>query len=99
MPSSGAEVLPSRLVLDTSAYSHLRRGDRRVLDAVAEADLVYVPATAVGELEAGFRSGNRYAENRRALEELLQEPYVEVIDITADVARRYGGAFAALKKA
>lgn len=99
MTSSGGETLPPRLTLDTSAYSHLRRGRDEVIDAVGEAELVYVPATVIGELEAGFRLGGRYAENRRSLQELLDEPYVAVVGTTADVARRYGEVFAQLRRA
>lgn len=99
MPSSGTEVLPSRIALDTSAYSWLRRGDPTTLGAVSEADVVYIPATVIGELEAGFRVGRRYAENRRALEDLLQEPYVQISETTSDTARRYGEVFASLRRA
>ncbi len=49
MKSSGAEPI-ERLVLDTSAYSHLRHGLGVVLDAVAAADIVYLPVTFLGEL-------------------------------------------------
>jgi predicted nucleic acid-binding protein len=87
------------VALDTSAYSQLRRGRPEVIDAVSVAEVVYVPVIALGELEAGFRIGSRYADNRRALDEFLREPYVEIIDITPDVARRYGEVFAALKGA
>lgn len=99
MTSSGNEALPSRLVIDTSAYSHLRRGREDVVDAVARAELVYVPATVIGELEAGFRLGGRYAANRRSLHELLDEPFVRVVDTTAEIARRYGEIFMQLRRA
>jgi tRNA(fMet)-specific endonuclease VapC len=99
MPNSGAEVLPSRIVLDTSAYSQLRRGELRTLEAVSESEVVYIPATVLGELEAGFRLGRRYTENRRTLEDFVHEPYVEIIDTTSDVAFRYGEVFAALRRA
>lgn len=99
MTDSGAEVLPSRIVLDTSAYSHARRGTAPALDAIARAEVVFVPVTALGELEAGFRVGSRYRENRRALDEFLREPYIQVLDVTADVARLYGEVFASLKRA
>ena len=70
-----------------------------MLEAVTRAAVVFVPTTVLGELEAGFRVGSRYRENRRALEELLEEPYVEVVDVTSDVARRYGEVFADLRSA
>lgn len=99
MTDSGAEVLPSRLVLDTSAYSQARRGTSAALDAIARAEVVFVPVTVLGELEAGFRVGSRYRENRRALEEFLREPHIRLLDVTADVATVYGGIFASLKVA
>jgi hypothetical protein len=39
MPPSGAETAV-RLVLDTSAYSHFRAGHPRVLDFIAESEIV-----------------------------------------------------------
>ena len=56
-----------RLVLDTSAYSHLRAGHVQVLDHVADAAVVIIPVTVLGELEAGFELGHRTQENRRIL--------------------------------
>jgi len=99
MRVSGADVLPSRIVLDTSAYSHARRGTVAAIDAIARAELVLVPVIVLGELEAGFRIGRRYRENRRTLDEFLGEPYIQVLDVTADIARLYGEVFASLKRA
>ena len=98
MPSSGAERL-SRLVLDTSAYSHLRRGQADVLDALARAERVLVPTTVLGELEAAFEMGTRARDNRRSLEDFLDEPFVDILTVTAAVARQYGRVFAALRRA
>src|SRR5262245_23314588 len=88
-----------RLVLDTSAYSQLRAHNSDVLDRVAAAEVVYVPAIVLGELEAAFRLGRRVKENRVALEEFLAEPFTAVLPVTADVARRYGQLFAELRHA
>lgn len=100
MSRSGAEpVLPARIVLDTSTYSQARRGSDLALDAISRAEVVYVPTIVLGELEGGFRSGSRYRENRRALDEFLGEPFLRVLDVTADIARRYGEVFAALRRA
>ena len=97
MPASGAERV-SRLVLDTSAYSHFRRGHAGVLDALARTERVLVPVTVLGELEAAFELGGRPRENRRALEDFLAEPFVDRLDTTASVARHYGRVFSTLKR-
>lgn len=97
MMSSGAERV-GRLVLDTSAYSHFRRGHGGVLDALTHAERVLVPITVLGELEAAFELGARARENRRVLDDFLAEPFVGLLDITASVARHYGRVFSALKR-
>ena len=87
-----------RLVLDTSAYSHLRTGHVQVLDHVAGAAMVVVPVTVLGELAAGFELGSRTEENRRILAEFLEEPFTSVVDVTAATVRHYARIFAALRR-
>lgn len=99
MKRSGAEAWPRKLALDTSAYSHLRRGDERVIDAVASADRVFVPVTVLGELEAAFLGGRRRADNAARLHGFLRDPQTEVVPTTEDVASRYGRIFFALRSA
>lgn len=89
----------SRLVLDTSAYSHFRTGHHGVLDALARAEHVLVPVTVLGELEAAFELGTRARENRRALESYLEEAFVRVLPVTPAVARQYGRVFSSLRRA
>ena len=98
MKKSGVEPF-SRLVMDTSAFSHLRSGHREVLDYVAAAEIIFFPVTALGELEAGFQLGGRVRENRVALADFLAEPFVSVAPTSAEVALRYGEVFSQLKRA
>lgn len=93
------EVTASKLLLDTSAYAHLRGGDERVADAIAAARTVALSVITLGELEAGALIGKRTQENRTALADFLSAPFVTVLPATADVSRVYGRLFAALRKA
>ena len=88
-----------RLVLDTSAYSRFRAGHKGILDLLVRAGVTIVPATVLGELEAGFQLGNRATENRQTLNQFLEEPFVSVVDVTAVTARHYGRIFCALRLA
>ena len=88
-----------RLVLDTSAYSQFRAGHSRVLDLLARAAVVVVPTVVLGELEAGFVLGRRAEENRRVLVEFLDEPFVNIQNLTVVTARYYGRLFGALRRA
>ncbi len=98
MTHPGVEPV-SRLVLDTPAYSHMRAGHDVVLDMIAAAEIVLMPVTVLGELEAGFELGSRARENRVVLAEFLDEPFVSILPITPEVARRYGLIFANLRRA
>ena len=98
MIDSGGDVF-DRLVLDTSAYSHFRAGHPRVLELLARAATVVIPATVLGELDAAFQLGRRDRENRLTLAEFLGESFVTVWPTTATVARHYGRVFAELKRA
>lgn len=95
--SSGADPT-ERLVLATSGYSHLRRGHTEVLDWLAAATVVFVPVAVIGELEAAFRQGSHEMENRRALDEFLAEPFVEVLTLDRSVGRRFGALVAELRR-
>lgn len=98
MIRSGVEPA-ARLVLDTSAYSHFRAGDERVLDLIATAETVFLPTVVIGELEAGFILGRRERENKLLLAEFLAERFVSILPVTSEVARRYGRLFADLRRA
>lgn len=98
MKSSGSRLAP-RLVLDSSAYSHLRGDDERVIEHLAAAEVILVPAIVVGELEAAFAAGTRSRENLQRLDEFLAEVGVEVVPMDREVARRYGQVFASLRRA
>ena len=98
MTTSGSR-LASRVVVDSSAYTHLSGDDARVRAHLAAADVILVPVTVVGELEAGFAAGTRTRANLQKLEEFLAEEGVEVVPIDRDVARRYGQVFAQLRRA
>ena len=90
---------PTKLVLDTSAYSHLRASHAVTLERIATAQMIVVPVTVLGELEAGFELGHRADENRRNLAEFLDEPFVGVQDVTTVTVRHYARIFAALRRA
>lgn len=99
MASGSRPESASRLALDTSAYSRLRAGDQRVHDLVASAEVVLVPTTVLGELHGAFELGSRAKDNRVVLSDLLAEPFVRVVSVSAEVARQYGRVFAGLRRA
>lgn len=78
-----------RVLLDTSAYSALFRGDPDVRQVLENATAILVPAIVVGELYSGFRHGSRYQDNIAALQQFLRKPSVAVADVGVETAVRY----------
>jgi predicted nucleic acid-binding protein len=83
-----------RLVIDTSAYSHMRMGHTELSLLLASAGSLLIPVTVLGELEGAFELGTRAAANRLSLAEFLSEPFVSILPTSADVARHYGRIYA-----
>ena len=79
----------SRLLLDTSAYSAMRRGDRRLLEPIREAAEICLSAVVVGELVYGFVGGRLEAPNRGQLREFLESDRVRVVAVDEETAERY----------
>jgi tRNA(fMet)-specific endonuclease VapC len=69
------------LCLDTSAYSHFKRGAPAAVEAISHARRVAVPAVVLGELRAGFAAGKRAAVNERELSAFLDSGIVDVLDV------------------
>jgi len=77
------------ILLDTSGYSGLMRGDPEILALMARASRILIPAVVIGELRSGFLRGNRNDENTRQLQAFLAKPSVAIVDVTAQTAERY----------
>lgn len=86
-----------RILLDTNAYSALRRGDERIADSVRGAETVYFSMVVVAELLAGFRHGRRPAENRAKLAEFLADPAAEELPVTRETAEHFAAIWAELR--
>jgi predicted nucleic acid-binding protein len=87
-----------RILLDTSAYSHLMRGSKMVASVLDEADEVYLCAIVIGELLAGFKRGSREQENKTILKDFLSVSTVGVLDVDDSTAERYSLIIDYLKK-
>lgn len=79
----------SRILLDTSAYSAMRRGDKRLLPPIQEASEAVLTPVVIGELLSGFLGGGLEPRNRTLLREFVQSPRVVVLPLDGDTAERY----------
>lgn len=88
-----------KIVLDTNAYSHLMEGDKQVLEALNEADKIYLPVFVVAELLFGFKNGTREAWNRDTLRKFESKSIVERYFPTDETIEIFSDVFSSLKKA
>jgi predicted nucleic acid-binding protein len=88
-----------RYCLDTSAYSHFKRGDPQVVDLIDRADWLGIPVVVLGELTVGFRLGGRREANESELERFVANPAVEVLPVGEDTVGFYAEIVLDLKKA
>jgi tRNA(fMet)-specific endonuclease VapC len=89
----------SRILLDTSAYSGILRGDPRLARAMQEADEIAINAIVLGELKAGFRRGRHRERNEQELAEFLASPRARVFGLDEETADRYAVILDSLRSA
>ncbi len=89
----------SRICLDTSAYSHFRRGHAETVAAIDSAREILVPSIVLGELRFGFQIGNRAQENEHLLVQFLAQPWVTVANVDEDAAVEYADIATELRRA
>lgn len=87
-----------RYCLDTSAYSHFKRGDPAVVELIDRADWIGISSVVVGELWTGFLLGGRLERNRTELDAFLGDPVVEELVIDHAVSRIYAEIAVSLRR-
>ena len=88
-----------KIILDTNAYTKLLLGDEQILQALGNADSIFVPVIVLGELFTGFRGGTKEKNNRQILEQFLMKPQVEIVPIGKDTAEIFSEIKYALRRA
>ena len=86
-----------RILLDSNAYSHLKRGHHRVVEIVRDSEEILLPLVVIGELLYGFRCGSRTERNARELHAFLEAPRVSVAAMSLVTADRYARVASALR--
>lgn len=87
-----------KLVLDTNIYSDYAEGLPQTVDFMAtHGEHMYLPSVVLGELNFGFMKGSRKRFNERKLQQFISRLKVEIIDVDADVARKYAIIYLSLQ--
>ena len=87
-----------KLLLDTNAYTQMRRGSAGVATHVRGAGELLMSSVVLGEILYGFRHGSRTEANEQSLREFLDMPRVGVLTVTETTADRYARICTLLRK-
>ena len=83
-----------RLVLDTNTYCDYAEGLPDVVDIMAtHSQYLFIPSIVLGELHFGFMKGSRQQFNEKKLRQIISRLKIEIIDVNADVARKYADIY------
>jgi tRNA(fMet)-specific endonuclease VapC len=80
--------MSGRYLLDTNIIIALFANEASVLNNLAQAEEIFIPSIALGELHYGARKSGRSQENMERLEEFVVKSIV--IECNADTAYKYG---------
>jgi tRNA(fMet)-specific endonuclease VapC len=80
--------MSGRYLLDTNIIIALFASETLVIQSLAQADEVFIPSIALGELHYGARKSGRSQKNLERIEELVENS--AVIECDAKTARQYG---------
>jgi len=80
-----------KIVLDTNIYADYAEGAADVVEAMAHyGEFLFIPSIVIGELNYGFMKSQRRQFNERKLQQVINRLKIDIIDVTAEVARKYG---------
>jgi len=88
-----------RRLLDTNAYSALKRGHAEVAQLVRASSELAFSTVVIGELQFGFRNGAKLDRNLAELDAFLENPRLLVLPVGRVTADRFGRIAAMLRKA
>lgn len=86
-----------RILIDTNAYAAFKKNEAAVT-TFKTVEYIGVNIVVLGELLSGFKGGNKEAKNRKELEQFLDSPRVNLIQIDEETAEFYAMVYWDLKR-
>ncbi len=87
-----------KILIDTNAYSSYLLGDEKVLNALSNANIVYMSIIVLAELLTGFKGGSQEISNNEMLQKFLKKPTVQILDATIETSEIFAEIKFSLKK-
>jgi len=87
-----------KILIDTNAYAAFKKNETDAVNILKTVEYIGVNIVVLGELLSGFKGGNKEARNRRELEQFLDSPRVNIIQVDEETAEFYARIYWDLKK-
>ncbi len=88
-----------KLILDTNIYCDFAEGLPDAVDVIATyGQSIFISSVVLGELFFGFMKGSRQQFNEKKLRQVVNRLKIEIIDVNADIARKYAMIYLSLQK-
>ena len=88
-----------KFAIDTNAYSAFNRGDIRLKGWINRRHDILVPIIVIGELKSGFAIGSQVKSNEELLQSLLDEPNVELLNLSLATTKKLASLYLKLRNA
>lgn len=95
--NAGTGVHMHQLMIDTNLYVAFKRNHQATIDLLRHASTIALNTIVLGELLAGFRGGQREANNRLELDLFLDAPRVRMLTVDEETADFFSLIFNQLK--
>ncbi|MDH3975457.1 MAG: type II toxin-antitoxin system VapC family toxin [Deltaproteobacteria bacterium] len=86
-----------RILIDTNVYVAFKRNDSLVLDVLQHAEYIGLSMVVFGELLCGFKGGKRELKNKEELDQFLDSPRVNLLQLDEETAEYYSKIYWDLK--
>jgi predicted nucleic acid-binding protein len=87
-----------RILMDTNAYAAFKRNASDAVNTLRTVEYIGVNIIVLGELLCGFKAGNKELKNRQELEQFLDSPRVNLIQLDEETAEFYAKVHWDLKR-
>jgi predicted nucleic acid-binding protein len=87
-----------RILMDTNAYAAFKRNDTDAVNTLRTVEYIGVNIIVLGELLSGFKAGSKELKNRQELEQFLDSPRVNLIQLDEETAEFYAKVHWDLKR-
>lgn len=87
-----------KLVIDTNFYKALIDENPNALEALENANTIYIPFVVYAELYYGFKHGSKFDVNFKTLNRFIENFSIQIIHGDTDVATKYADIFNDLLK-